>query len=43
MGLSLTLARRGLLSRPGRTLFSVLGIALGVATVVGVIMVTVRI
>jgi putative ABC transport system permease protein len=37
MGLSLTLARRGLLSRPGRTLFSVLGIALGVATVVGVI------
>jgi putative ABC transport system permease protein len=37
MGLALTLARRSLLSRPGRTLFSTLGIALGVATVVGVI------
>jgi putative ABC transport system permease protein len=37
MGLAATLARRSLLSRPGRTLFSVLGIALGVATVVGVI------
>ena len=37
MGLATTLARRSLLSRPGRTLFSVLGIALGVATVVGVV------
>ena len=37
MGLAATLARRSLLSRPGRTLFSVLGIALGVATVVGVV------
>ncbi|MDA1264815.1 MAG: ABC transporter permease [Planctomycetota bacterium] len=37
MGLALTLARRSLLSRPGRTLFSTLGIALGVATVVGVV------
>lgn len=37
MGLATTLARRSLLARPGRTLFSVLGIALGVATVVGVV------
>lgn len=37
MRLARTLARRSLLSRPGRTLFSALGIALGVATVVGVI------
>ena len=37
MGLALTLARRSLLSRPGRTLFSAMGIALGVATVVGVV------
>lgn len=36
MGIALTVARRGLLSRPGRTLFSLLGIALGIATVVGV-------
>lgn len=36
MGLALTVARRSLLSRPGRTLFSLLGIALGIATVVGV-------
>ncbi len=37
MGLSLTIARRSLLQRPGRTLFSILGVALGVATVVGVV------
>jgi len=37
MRLARTLAWRGLSSRPGRTLFSTLGIALGVATVVGVI------
>ncbi len=37
MGLARTLAGRSILSRPGRTLFSILGIALGVATVVGVV------
>ena len=37
MGLTFTVARRSLLSRPGRTLFSILGIALGIATVVGVV------
>lgn len=37
MGLSLTIARRSLFQRPGRTLFSILGVALGVATVVGVV------
>ncbi|MFT5733827.1 MAG: hypothetical protein ACI8WY_002508, partial [Planctomycetota bacterium] len=37
MGLSFMIARRSLLQRPGRTLFSILGVALGVATVVGVI------
>ena len=36
MGLAVTLARRSLLQRPGRTLFSVLGIGVGIATVVGV-------
>ena len=36
MGLASTLARRSLLQRPARTLFSILGIAVGVATVVGV-------
>ena len=36
MGLAVTLARRSLLQRPARTLLSVLGIALGIATVVGV-------
>jgi putative ABC transport system permease protein len=34
MGLALTLARRSLLRHKGRTLFSVLGVALGIATVV---------
>lgn len=37
MGLSTIIARRSLLGRPIRTLFSVLGVALGVATVVGVV------
>ena len=37
MGLTITIARGGLLQRPGRTLFSILGIGLGIATVVGVI------
>ena len=37
MALALRLARRSLSSRPGRTLFSILGIALGIATVVGVV------
>jgi len=37
MGLALLIAGRSLLQRPGRTLFSALGIALGIATVVGVI------
>lgn len=32
----MTLARRSLLQRPARTLFSILGIAVGIATVVGV-------
>lgn len=36
MGLAFGIARRSLLQRPGRTLFSVLGIALGIATVVGI-------
>jgi putative ABC transport system permease protein len=36
MGLASTLCRRSLTQRPGRTLFSVLGIAVGIATVVGV-------
>jgi putative ABC transport system permease protein len=34
MGLAATIAGRSLLQRPGRTLFSVLGIAVGIATVV---------
>ncbi|MEZ6018221.1 MAG: FtsX-like permease family protein [Planctomycetota bacterium] len=37
MGLAKTIARRSLLQRPGRTLFSILGIALGIATVVSVV------
>ncbi len=37
MGLSAIIARRSLLQRPGRTLFSILGVGLGVATVVGVV------
>ncbi|MEM6671994.1 MAG: FtsX-like permease family protein [Planctomycetota bacterium] len=37
MGLALTVARRSLLQRPGRSIFSILGVALGVATVVGVV------
>ncbi|MEM7515773.1 MAG: ABC transporter permease, partial [Planctomycetota bacterium] len=36
MGLATTVCRRSLLGRPGRTLLSVLGIAVGIATVVGV-------
>jgi len=36
MGLALTTARHSLWKRPGRTLFSVLGIAVGIGTVVGV-------
>lgn len=36
MGLALTLARRSLFQRPARTLFSILGIAVGIATVVAV-------
>jgi|GEM_PF-633862 len=36
MGLAVTLARRSLLQRPARTLFSILGIAVGIATVVAV-------
>ena len=36
MGLAVTIARRSLLGRPGRTFFSVLGVALGIATVVAV-------
>lgn len=36
MGLALTIARRSLVGRPGRTLFSVLGVAVGIATVVAV-------
>ena len=36
MGLAGTLARRSLLNRPGRTLFSILGVAVGIATVVGI-------
>jgi putative ABC transport system permease protein len=36
MGLATTLARRSLLQRPARTLLSILGIAVGIATVVGV-------
>ena len=37
MGLAITVARRSLLQRPGRTLFSLAGIALGIATVVAVV------
>ena len=37
MGLSSIIARRSLTQRPGRTAFSLLGVALGVATVVGVV------
>jgi putative ABC transport system permease protein len=37
MGLATTISRRSLLQRPGRTLFSILGIALGIATVVSVV------
>ncbi|MFT7668516.1 MAG: putative ABC transport system permease protein [Planctomycetota bacterium] len=36
MSLPVTLARRSLLQRPARTLLSILGIAVGIATVVGV-------
>ncbi len=36
MSLAITLARRSLLQRPGRTLFSILGVAVGIATVVAV-------
>ncbi len=36
MGLAFTLARRSLLQRPARSIFSILGIAVGIATVVGV-------
>ncbi|MEW6072963.1 MAG: FtsX-like permease family protein [Planctomycetota bacterium] len=36
MGLALTIARRSLLGRPGRTFFAVLGVAVGIATVVAV-------
>jgi putative ABC transport system permease protein len=36
MGLAATIAQRSLLRRPGRTLFSVAGIALGIATVVAI-------
>jgi putative ABC transport system permease protein len=34
MGLAATIARRSLLQHPGRTLFSILGVAVGIATVV---------
>lgn len=37
MGLASIIARRSVTRRPGRTLFSILGVALGVATVVGVV------
>ena len=36
MGLVTTVARRSLLQRPGRTLFSILGVAVGIATVVAI-------
>ncbi|MEL6904892.1 MAG: FtsX-like permease family protein, partial [Planctomycetota bacterium] len=36
MGLASLIARRSVVRRPGRALFSILGVALGVATVVGV-------
>jgi putative ABC transport system permease protein len=36
MGLALTLARRSLAAHPGRALFSVLGVAVGIATAVAV-------
>ena len=36
MVLARTIALRTLLGRPGRTFFSVLGIAVGIATVVGI-------
>ena len=34
MGLARTIARRSLLQRPGRTLFAILGVAVGIATVI---------
>lgn len=37
MGLAVLITRRSLLQRPGRSLFAVLGIALGIATVVGLV------
>lgn len=37
MGLASLIARRSVVRRPGRSLFSILGVALGVATVVGVV------
>lgn len=37
MGVARTLARRSLLQRPGRSLFATLGIALGIAIVVGLV------
>ena len=36
MGLVRTIAKRSLLRRPGRTLFSIAGVAIGIVTVVGV-------
>jgi putative ABC transport system permease protein len=36
MGLALTLARRSLVAHPGRALFSILGVAVGIATAVAV-------
>ena len=36
MGLTAILVRRSLLGRPGRTLFSVMGVAVGIATVVAI-------
>lgn len=36
MGLALTLARRSLTTHPGRSLFSILGVAVGIATAVAV-------
>ena len=36
MGVALTIARRSLLQRPGRTLFSILGVAVGIATTVAI-------
>ena len=37
MGLASLITRRSILRRPGRTVFTILGVALGVATVVGVV------